>query len=168
MSDFDIQLFKQRLAETIAWCVPRFSMDDIENSLRTPPKPDFYYRDFTIIEAFANTVFEKRKANFGTLTDLAGGRLFLFYMESSTCDGVAPPLTYNFVDECNFTAWDTWVYFGVENKIYYLISWIPQPLIEDVNWLVQASAEQCVKWIEETDYPFTFLDTLKAEGLFTK
>jgi hypothetical protein len=185
--DFDLDLFKHRLAETIAWCVPRFSMDNIENSLRTPPifleheKYEFIHPfQRQEIDIFADTVYAKRAKAVSVdiaeniQSELSGGRLLLFYMSNSTCDGIGPIESNGFIDICNFPPWDTWIYHGIEcgkfirafpqdiRDIEYIISWVPEEMIPLIDETIKTLAEQCLQWVEDDYYNLSFIDLLRS------
>ena len=182
--DFDLDLSKHRLAETVAWCVPRFSMDDPKMSLRTPPKArdgidDVFAGMDSEMMRFADSVFAKR-ANALSVDmvenvqlGLANGRLVLLYMSDTLCDGIGPIESKGFIDECNFPPWDTWIYYGREpqrpHRKYceirdteYLISWVPPQAIPLVNETILTLAEQCLQWVENDHWNLSFIDLLRS------
>jgi hypothetical protein len=171
-TDFDIDLFKQRLQETIAWCLNHFSLEDCKNSLRTPPIPPqykglFYDDDF---KDFAPIVFHKKQAEFRRLekqfqrdSSLEGGRLMLFF-NTTTCDGIAPLDTEGLLDACDVPAWDTWVWFGKVNTVEYIIAWIPPEMLIGVDNAIRSNAVECIMWLDELPF-FPHWDLLHAEGL---
>lgn len=182
--DFDLDLFKHRLAETVAWCVPRFSLDDPKMSLRTPPNArdgidDVFAGMDSEMMQFADSVFAKR-ANALSVDmvenvqeGLAGGRLVLLYMSDTLCDGIGPIYSKGFIDECNFPAWDTWLYYGLESQrshrrygtirdTKYLISWVPEQVIPLMNDTIEILAEQCLQWVENDHYNLSFIDLLRS------
>ncbi|GIK64452.1 MAG: hypothetical protein BroJett018_22460 [Chloroflexota bacterium] len=176
MSDFDLALFKKQLAETIEWCVPRFSMDDLKNCLRTPPKHSTEYIDpykYAEIEQFAKIVFEKRaKAFVGrpieNINDsLQGGRLLLFDMNMSGKEGTSSVESYDFIDGWDVPPWDTWIYIGVEKEEKkrdwpYLISWIPLEAIHLVNEAIRWNSTECIQWVQDVTYSLSFIDLLRS------
>lgn len=186
--DFDLDLFKHRLAETVAWCVPRFSMENVKNSLRTSPI-FWHYEKYEYIhpfqrqeiDEFADVVYAKRANALSvdmpeSIQDsLSEGRLLLFYMSDSLCDGIGPIESNGFIDICNFPAWDTWIYHGIElqrlyrdskfqepRDIEYLISWVPKEMILLVDMTIQTLAEQCLQWVENDHYNLGFIDLLRS------
>jgi len=134
---FKIEVFKQRLAETIAWCKPRFSTNDIEQIpflLRTPPYPSPEATSFVIdnlpvvkpelrcIALFAwNHVFPKRATAFTTADavkyqGLCDGKLLISFIEYGLWDGGSYAETAGYIDEEDLPPWDTWVYYGREER----------------------------------------------------
>ena len=188
MSSFSLKLFEKRLAETIAWCVPRLNPDDLENCFRSPPMPEKWehkHAGYTIeeIAPFAVIVEQKRREAVGTPdiytspVNMAGGRLMISSLSTTTCDGIAPYDTNGYVDECDVAAWDTWVYWardyrGSREKYHYhdyVIAWVPQILHKGVQVATEMSALESLGWIEDCElYNFSFCDTLKQAGYFVK
>lgn len=171
--DFDLDLFKHRLAETVAWCVPRFSMDDLENCLRTPPiypKGYMCYDDMNEIERFADIVFAKRANAISIDTieniqdSLLGGRLLILDFRRATDDGTSSPETHGFINGCDISAWDSWVYLGIEigREDPYLISSIPPEILHMVDSAIHYNATECIQWIDKSDFGFGFLDLLRS------
>jgi len=186
MNDFDIVVFKRRVAETIAWCKPRFSIEDdkIAHCLRTPPEPapnithrfssfcevQIFDGVFENIAAFAEIVFQKRAAAFEErdekiYTGLCGGRLLVSYVDRETCEGTSPSETACFLDDCDTPAWDTWVYYGVSEK-RYLISWIPAELHSMMEEAIWANSLEVIAWIEDARPQLIFFEEIKLAGLF--
>lgn len=192
MTQFDLELFKSRLTETIAWCKPRVSMDEaqIPYCLRTPPYPDesltdgksppedtwIIKRDLKPISAFSRVVFEKRanaiqSKDYESLGGLQGGRLLLFDLDASGCDGTSPPESLGLLDGCDFTPWDTWVDYGEIESSHpyhrdYLISWIPQGYFWHTEGAIKVHTYKGLLWVEDAVDGFPFLEQLREAGLF--
>lgn len=181
MIAFDIQLFKQRLAETIAYCAPRFSEENIEGSLRTllDPLPELSPFDPEPVKQFAEIVFRKRVealeidgiSSPQIPSNFAGGLLLVSYISYSTCDGTSPIESAKFIDECEFPPCDTWIYYGHENPIakfkydvFYLVAWIPPKMIDLVDMAIEVNAMQALQWVDNIEVDFTFMSELKAAG----
>lgn len=185
---FDIEGFKQRLREVIAWCQPRFSMDDIRNSLRTPPIPDWhpaydYAYSVKLVAEHFQVVMQKQAAAFRNDPDadwdfvgLANGRLMVSWL-SSTHEGTSEVETDDFIDDDDVPAWDTWVDLFQENGQPILLSWIPPEMRDMVTGAVETNTIQNIEWVEDIievgGESFTFLRELRdaklhADGLFGK
>lgn len=96
----------------------------------------------------------------------------MFYPEWGTWDPAASAQTEYF-NVLTMPAWDSWVYTGRETvslrdnvqDIDYLICWIPPQLIERVDLATQVDPSECIQWLDKSDIAFSFLDSLKKEGL---
>ena len=158
----DVSLLRQRLHETVEWCVPRFSMDDLENSLRTPPAPPmssiqmlFEESLQTLREHFENVVQKRTDAiNSGPESHsdlLAGGRILAVSL-TSTCDNTSPPASDNFIDGCDLPPWDTWVYWLRGESEDHLLCWIPPVMITRVQFAIDVNAIQFMNWLDKADH----------------
>jgi hypothetical protein len=185
----DIQPFRRRLAETIAWCNQCVVASAPRDSLRTPAlRPAAFdesrtYGSFAwatasdwsaIVEALAKErarlleaagVYPDQGAQ-----DLAGGRLMVYDPDANLCDGAAEAETGGLFDADNIPPWDTWISYVGEDESppwresdSYLISWVPPSLVELADNGICINPEQCILWAEELDAPF--MDQLRAAGL---
>lgn len=188
MSDFNLVLFKGRLAETIAYCRPRVALNDRENSLRSlSPLDESDKSDWLVDESklvrFANQIFEQRPQQILSLNlpiqenpDLQGGKLLVMLPYFSDSSGAEYMESDGFIDGDAFPAWDTWIYIGWDhiynrgNHVvhgYYLISWIPPEFIHLTDLTIKASATGCIMWldnIEDKHFDFTFATILRDAG----
>jgi hypothetical protein len=147
--------FKQRLLETVTWCLSVMSMDSL--SLRTPPNE-------------SGTVAEQYKSVVRKQTDvilfrpelaenpLAGGRL-LFVRLIEPADNTASHVTDGFFDFQNLPPWDTWVYYSEDG---FLLCWIPGPLVSVVEPAIDG---ENIAWLDGLEELAPFLETLRAEGI---
>lgn len=190
MPYFNIDHFKRRLAETIAWCQPRFDVSQQDQpifpvQLRTPPLPDELYCNgveislgvtthlikprLNAIAPFAIKVFKKREEAFKQhyFAGLSGGRLLVNIFLHETCEGTSPAEIGYFIDDCDVPAWDIWVYYGSDkSRGPYLISWIPSEMLSDVNRAVKVNSLEAIQWIEDCKPPLSFADEIRQAGLF--
>ena len=130
-SDFDLNLFKQRLNETILWCRHKIAQSTTHTSeiLWSLGDPSFkrsnsqyftfHHPNIPMVE-FANKIFVQRSQFVATLPlearinlegSLKGGRLVVFNFDGTLSDGAAERSSNDFFDADNVPAWDTWVYF---------------------------------------------------------
>ena len=168
----DLSLFQWRLAETIAWCVPRLTVTKSQYSLRTPallPQMIEYtktehgystmnpYISSTMLPELLNDLSTKR----GTLLrqenrypsapaqGLASGRLLFFAPDDNLADGAAMVDSEGFFDVDNVPPWDTWVWYHGS----YLISWVPPQLIASAERGICVNPEACIEWLDRIDSP---------------
>jgi hypothetical protein len=173
-TDDDMKQFRQRLAETIAWCAERGSASDPTGSLRTE-----LLRPADLIEIegeYAEVIAERRailralagkRAGFlrasgrypsAPAQDIADGRLLLFNPEDTLADGAAEVASNGFFDLDNVPPWDTWVCYVVEDAERYrsyLISWAPPQLVAMADAGIDVNPEGCILWAADLDAAFT-------------
>jgi hypothetical protein len=187
---FNLERFKQQLAETIAWCAPRVQINDLRNSLRTVLPASVqelweYDLNMRLVDsavAIRSALFEasfRRKYTAWKKpvpplpSGLAGGRLLVFYPGSAIWDPAAEVESNGYFNGITIPAWDTWVYSGVEvvsrsngdKDIEYLICWIPPQILEWVDNGIEVDPTECIEWLDKTKPPLSFADTLKDAGL---
>jgi hypothetical protein len=169
----DIELFKLRLAETIAWCSARASTADPKHSLRTLDLlPAFIRRNAesdlhqskpeqlrAIAEALAGNrarhLREEGKYPAAPVEDLAGGYLLGCAPNESVWDGVAEPESEGFFDGGDLAPWDTWVAAvpaserqpqGPPVPVCYVVSWVPQEFVDLVDAGIYVNPVDCIWW----------------------
>jgi hypothetical protein len=159
----DIDTFKWRLAETIAWCAKHVSASDARDSLRSehwrPPSfwyPESIYNPRIVVEALGvlradelrSWPWPKSSYPLASADDLAGGRLLLYDPYQNLADGAAKLESKGFFNVDNEPAWDTWVSFIYDpvkwekkNRIYlqgqYIWSDLPSKYFAEclVSWV---------------------------------
>jgi uncharacterized protein (TIGR02996 family) len=163
-----LALFKQRLAEAVAWC------GQGRGSLRTPdlrpPNEDFSGYSKVICEwqpivnglALDRARLLSRFAAMPTSLEKRG-RLLLFYPEDTLADGAAEIESERFFDTFNVPAWDSWVFFVEDDLLrqnqrgdgMYLICWVPPTIVERAAGGVSINPEQCIRWATDVEDDFT-------------
>jgi hypothetical protein len=170
-----IQEFKASLKETVDWCVPRFSMNDLIGSLRSealqPSANIVQDADAVDVErAIADVIrrrskllqAESRKVPSGMShrgTYLAGGKLLAHFPFLSLFHGLSVPETGGFIDVDEIPPWDTWVHFTGD----FLVTWVPANLESAVQLAIDCNAEDSIVWLN--DVVGDFVDAIRGEGL---
>lgn len=189
----DIDGFRRRLAETIAWCAPRASLADPENCLRTPalrpvnwserldPDLGFEYRWEKLAEDEAVfSILAERRADLlrqensypSPLTEgLAGGRLLIADPRNSDTCYLSAPETGGFFDEWDVPPWGTWIdgMDGVSGTI--LFCWIPPVFIKSVERGILVNPAGCIFWASdyrEHGYPGMLFRELEEARLLLR
>jgi hypothetical protein len=185
MNPDEWQIFKQRLAETIAWCDLHAKLEDIENCLRNfELLPDEFKNNLIQLPLNPQVVQQIAVNRAARLTQLnkyplhnepslQDGRILLYIPDIDTHDGVAPVMSKKFIgsDSQFFTAppWGTWLHFQLEaanqDVVSYLASWIPQQFIELVDDAVQSEASECIVWVEDQEFETSLKQQLIAARL---
>lgn len=103
---------------------------------------------------------------------LNGGRLLAFSPENTLSDGAANFNTDGFFDDDNIPPWDTWIWYVTNDPVNnfewwrgcdsYLLSWVPDSLVEVIASGIGVNPEQCIQWATDLDTPF--LQQLKQAG----
>jgi hypothetical protein len=162
---FNPKEFRRNLLEAATWC----SRSD--TNLRTVilTVPDY----FTLLslddrEHFINNVFQERRKLLGEQSvdsnSVENGRLLVFYPDCTfALDGVTQIISQGFFDYDNYPAFDTWVYYGVHESrsnghpsVFYLISWVPSRVIQNVNEALLSNADESLFWIDDARNEFDF------------
>ena len=169
--DDRIAVLRQRIAEAVAWLSTRHVLDDPESGARSAAlRPSAYDPAWSdVCEAPVEEVAARRAAALaaqGIVPDpnlAQKGRLLVFDPGQSLDDGAAQAASDCFFDERNAPPWDTWLMFIREsprapyrwNELdYYLLCWIPAPLVPMAALGIDVNPEQCLHWADEIDTPF--------------
>lgn len=112
-------------------------------------------------------------ASLQTIDPLAGGRVLAFNPDGSTSDSALYDFTQGFIDGHNLPAWDTWICYVTNDPVSnlewwrgcdsYLLSWVPNALIEGVETGIAANSDECVRWAADLDS--AFIQQLRQAGL---
>jgi hypothetical protein len=178
--------FELALAQAIAWCAPRADVDDPAGSLRSsqlrPPMLLDRRLGVWILVDVRNS-YSDTETNVAqpvqSAEDLQGGRLLVYFPDEDLSDGVAEAESGGFFDGYNAPPWDTWVallgddYGGPKIALLgddldsrpHLVSWVPPSFLGLAAAGIRANAEECVRWLEDTDVPLVAL--LRERGVIT-
>jgi uncharacterized protein (TIGR02996 family) len=178
--DLALDLFRRRLAETVAWCAGQ--TDDLRTADLQPPANVVHFlwgsRQLWVdcSSATVQTLAATRaKLLAGRGVDpvvCEGGRLLLFWPDHTLSDGAAWEASEGFFDGYNVPPWDTWVWVSAGQEavghcpgLSYLVSWVPPHLIERADWGISVNPEQCIMWAADVETPLT--SRLREAGLLT-
>lgn len=159
--------FVRNLDEALRWCRPRFSMYDLERSLRSPElAPSAELTGGEHADEVVADVIERRrrllltddkKPDVGRCSfwgyqrpeDDVSHNLLAVFPEESLSDGTSPPPTGGFIDVDDVPAWDTWVFFDSE----MLVALVPPELRTAVDAAIWGNAYECIGWLGFRDHP---------------
>lgn len=87
------------------------------------------------------------------------GRLLLYYPNLTLSDGTAELVSRGFFDADNEPAWDVWVFCDRDESVpidygVYLLSWIPNRVVDLVEQGIHFNPERCLEWATESKHPF--------------
>jgi hypothetical protein len=183
----EIETFKKRLAETIAYCAlwekgTDTLVDQFRSASLRPPEftgdPCMSEHTHNQIPYIIDNLIEKREDLLQIQQivlpqlklPLAGGRILAFDPDESTCDGASMFATQGFLDDDNVPPWDTWIYYvmngpkAVPSQYHsYLLSWVPNSLVPIVSKGISTNSEECLCWA--TDLDTAFIQQLRQAGL---
>jgi hypothetical protein len=151
--------FLQRLARTVAWCLPRADAGDARNSLRPdaqrPRTLEAGY--FAAVRHVAPGWYEMRGLQ-PVPRDLQGGRLLVYFPDAELSDGAAEAESGGFFDVFNAPPWSTWVAFAEDEgvdldnfKRRYLVSYVPPVFLDACAAGIEVNPEECIVWLEDAD-----------------
>ena len=182
-STIDIDIFKKRLAQTIAWCSSRVVAEEPVTCLRSfdlrPPgtwvASLLNLQWDTIVDAIA--LERERRLHYpGKLpVGLSDGRLLIASgITEGVGDGASEAESLGFVAEDDLPAWDTWLCYLREDSLNqsfpdhlsryeYLASWVPPEFLELAQGAIEVQCVGCLSWAKNVDTAFT--RQLKTAGL---
>lgn len=83
--------------------------------------------------------------------------------ETLSC-GLGEGETGGFIDVENCPPWDTWVaYLHESEETHYLVSWVPPPFVEKVDWATRVVMVEELRWLDSR--PTELGRLLKAAGV---
>ena len=162
--------FRQRLAETLAWCQPRFDSARAEDSLRNPelaPSRNIVYEvaDLGEVAEVVGDVLARRSALVGFVPPAArlpaGDRILALLPRQSLSFGVSPEECDGFIDRDEIPPWGSWVLLVGE----MLLSWVPAAMVAGVDSAVGLNAEESIQWAASLLGPSPDIEKLLALGL---
>lgn len=151
----DLETILTRLAETIAWCVPRVNQDEPRTCLRSPalrPHPLERNRKAVVGSVAVSRYMGLKHPKKCRASDLANGRLLIYEPDINLAHGLEEGETNGYVDIDNIPPWDTWVAYIYEGESNYLLSWVPPQFVALVTSGIQVSPEECFRWLDRTEF----------------
>ncbi len=182
----EVERFRHQLDETIAWCTLKDWAANPVDELRTPQLrpselPEMknllfatgYQRQHIVEQLATRRAALLQAAPLQPIQSLTGGRLLAFNPSGSTSDGAIYDATQGFIDGDNIPAWDTWIFYVIDDLVSnlewwrscdsYLLSWVPASLVDRVEAGILGNSDNCVRWAMELDT--TFMRQLQEAGL---
>ncbi|AKF87428.1 hypothetical protein MFUL124B02_42680 [Myxococcus fulvus 124B02] len=168
--------FKRRLAETIAWCLPRAEAARAgvtTRSLELMPPVCGHDSDTVLkllwsapalpMEAVGFIVerrrreLERLKQPLPPLGDLVGGRVFATHFISDLCGAATEP-SNGFLDDYDIPGWDTWFAHDSEargsdgeGRSGVVYGWVPPVLLELADQGFYVIPVSSVWWVEDAE-----------------
>lgn len=142
-----LDVFRERLAEAIAWCARRGEGGAPAASLRSlvlAPPP---------AQGWAETcaaVIDQRHLLLGrswrrTLDPLGGGQLIRYRPTPPHSGGDARRASEDYFDERDAPPWDTWVCYVEQGETSYIVAWVPPGALASVTAGLKAG-QQALSW----------------------
>jgi hypothetical protein len=150
--------FRQRLAETLAWCQPRFDPGRAKDSLRNPelaPSRHIVYdvHDLPEIAGIVGDVLARRRALVGSVPPASrlpdGDRILALWPQQSLWFGASPRDCDGFIDEADTPPWGSWVLLIGD----VLLSWVPAAMVRGVESAIDMNVEDCIQWASSPGVP---------------
>jgi hypothetical protein len=129
-----LEPFRERLAETVAWCQRRASLANLAEALRSaplapPPATGWPETVRAVSEARSRLLGRSWRRS---LDALGGGLLLLYFPAPPQSGGRAAAASAGYVDERDTPPWDTWVAYVEEVSRSYLVAWVPPQAVPQV------------------------------------
>jgi hypothetical protein len=153
--------FRERLAETVAWCQRMAVPEKLGASLRTAalaPPPAMQWPE-TVRAVAESRLLQLGRSWRRTLDPLGGGQLLIYYPTPPHSRGAAQKASREYLDHRDTPPWDTWVAYVEEQAQSYLVTWVPA---EAMQLIVPALKTPRVSlgWLDGSDVMLS--DRLKA------
>lgn len=166
MSNFR-EYLNDGIESAIAWITNQGHDDWLCKQYRSPQlmtaddfdaqrKPDIY--SYTRMQGIVDDVLKLRRQLVDELqlarhVDVSSGRLLRHNFGETTCTAEPMELTNGFFDCYDVPAWDTWVTFLADDSRPsssrgFLVAWIPDMLVKNVDEAVRYSFEENNLWLE--------------------
>lgn len=154
------ELLRARLAETVTWC----------DSLRSPSefrsaslRPRLFHDgpDDLVCDLGRNRQHQLRHKKLKVSSQapvVATGRFMLYFPDENLADGYAEEVSGGFFDVDNLPAFDTWVSlisddgYPRESARRQLLCYVPVPLIEVANAGIDGNPEECIVWLDQSNF----------------
>lgn len=147
-----VEPFRERLAETVSWCLRRASQLPLAESLRSPglappaaaPWPE-------TLGAVASARLHALGRSWRRMTDpLGGGLLLAFFPAEAHSRGAAREASDGYFDAHDAPPWDTWAAYIEEASRSYLVTWVPPQALAGVTRALEF-APRSLAWLEKAE-----------------
>lgn len=149
--------FEICLAETIAWCQPRASQEDIRNPLRSSDlQPDLFNnnRVYMVRQIVQHRTTLTQHVELPSITKhplLAGGKLLVYFPDEQLCEGASELASKGFFDVYDAPPWDTWVGVYHDTRGLHLVAWVPPELIGLAEEGIYVNSTNCIDWLSNVN-----------------
>jgi hypothetical protein len=144
--------FRERLAETVAWCLRRMGSTPLAEALRSPslappaavPWPE-------TVHAVATARLHALGRSWRRAQDPLGGGLLLVYFPTPPHSrGAARSASEGYFDSHDAPPWDTWAAYIEEANRSYLVTWVPPQALGAVTAALDL-APRSLAWLENAE-----------------
>jgi hypothetical protein len=143
-----LEPFRERVAETLSWCLRRTASQPLGEVLRSPalappaaaPWPE------TVRAVAAARLHALGRSWRRSLDPLGGGLLLVHFPTPPHSRGAARAASDGYFDAHDAPPWDTWVAYIEEARRSYLVSWVPPQGLAQVTAAV-AVAPGSLGWL---------------------
>lgn len=140
--------FRERLAETISWCLRRAASEPLSEALRSPalappaavPWPE------TVRAVAASRLQALGRSWRRSLDPLGGGLLLVYFPTPPHSRGGARAASAGYFDAHDAPPWDTWTAYIEEARRSYLVAWVPPQALSSVTAAI-AVAPSSLGWL---------------------
>ena len=145
-----IEELLQSYSETLAWCLSRPRPWNAARTFRSPEiAPEF---GSTSEKSWVDSVIWQRRQILASKVELNKntffrGKLLVYFPDENLDHGLEEYETEGFVTTSNVPPWDTWIAYMYGNKENYLVSWVPDEMVNLVKDGIAVSPEECFNWL---------------------
>jgi hypothetical protein len=169
-----LETFIERLPETVAWCSRVTEMGDLAKAFRSDRLEPWIWSDGR--KKMIESVASPRNWDVGRnaerdIAKLPKGRLLVYYPDLTLTEGATQAETRGFFDIYDAPPWDTWMAYFCETEINrdqfsypYLVSWVPEVLVDIVTRGIGVSSTECIVWLDEYE-DLALYKALKVQNL---
>jgi len=155
--DLEIGLFRKRLAETMTWCMPRIDFEQPATCFRSKElEIDDAALDYKSIETEAPKVIARREALLQgqSLVPIQNnGRILIFFFDNCLYEGAVAAETRRYIGGNEFPPWDTWICTAGQRNNRFLVSWVPEAFVDEVNAGFLVMTIPWLTWVIATEPP---------------
>lgn len=155
--------FRTRLCETIRWCEPLATLNNLRSCLRSeefkstlklePDSIDIWVDRLQVeqlVAARANKLSKLQTQQALVGESAFSGRLLAHLMDYSNHNGLSDDESKGFFDTNDTPPWDTWIDVVSCDSLYddILVSWVPQDFVHFVDRGVEAECMGMLSWCD--------------------
>jgi hypothetical protein len=144
-----LEPFRERLAETVAWCLRRVGSVPLADALRSSPlaPPAAVPWPETVHSVAAARLQGLGRSWRRPQDPLGGGLLLVYFPTPPHSHGAARAASDGYFDTYDAPPWDTWAAYIEEANRSYLVTWVPPQALAAVTAALEL-APRSLAWLQ--------------------